>query len=331
VAINKGPHGASFSGLATCGSVWSCPVCSARVLAGRADELGRAIDAWHADGGSIALLTLTMRHNAGHSLRECWDALSDAWGSATNGTRKVRDGQRAAGVVGWVRRNEVTHGAAGWHVHVHALLFLRDEPSASVLAAATAAIFSQWSRRLAASDSGLMPVAEQGGLDCRLLTLAEAREHVAGYLAKGVYDSRSAALELAGSSKLGRRSNRTPWAILDGAMNGDRRDVALWHEWERVSHGRRAITWSRDLRELLDLGDELADDELAGDDDAGAVAVASWTADEWRAILQARAELALLAVVDAAGSPLDAWRWLSAICRQLGLPPPLRLVGDDDA
>ena len=31
------------------------------------------------------------------------------------------------GCVGWVRTVEVTHGANGWHVHVHALLIWKNQ------------------------------------------------------------------------------------------------------------------------------------------------------------------------------------------------------------
>src|ERR1039458_6512923 len=55
--------GAYFCGLTTCGSVWRCTVCSAKVRATRADELVRALEAHYAAGGAVHLLTMTVAHD----------------------------------------------------------------------------------------------------------------------------------------------------------------------------------------------------------------------------------------------------------------------------
>ncbi|WP_331558632.1 hypothetical protein [Actinomycetospora sp.] len=59
---------AGFEGLVTCGSVWACAVCAAKVAAKRAEELAVVLDAVHAAGGSAFMLTMTIRHNAGDRL-----------------------------------------------------------------------------------------------------------------------------------------------------------------------------------------------------------------------------------------------------------------------
>jgi hypothetical protein len=41
---------------ATCGSVWACPVCSARIQAERADELLDAVETTQARGQKVVLL-----------------------------------------------------------------------------------------------------------------------------------------------------------------------------------------------------------------------------------------------------------------------------------
>ncbi|WP_075334846.1 hypothetical protein [Pseudonocardia sp. Ae717_Ps2] len=50
-----GPEGepgtAGFGGLATCGSVWACPVCSAKISARRSKDLEQLIN-WNADRGA---------------------------------------------------------------------------------------------------------------------------------------------------------------------------------------------------------------------------------------------------------------------------------------
>ena len=53
-------HGtASYGGLQTCGSVWACPVCSAKIAERRRVELLDAMELHKAQGGAVYLLTTT--------------------------------------------------------------------------------------------------------------------------------------------------------------------------------------------------------------------------------------------------------------------------------
>lgn len=138
---------ASYQGLMTCGSVWSCPRCSAVVAHTRATEIGAAVRECYRQGGKVYMLTLTMRHSASDRLADLWDALSSGWRSAF-GTRawtgqsarleerngksvgiKARSGDvELFEVAGLTRVVEATfgtpaQGGRGWHLHIHALVF----------------------------------------------------------------------------------------------------------------------------------------------------------------------------------------------------------------
>lgn len=63
-----GTRTAGYGGLATCGSVWVCPQCAAKIATGRADELSQVMRAVDEAGGSAFMLTLNMRHRAGDRL-----------------------------------------------------------------------------------------------------------------------------------------------------------------------------------------------------------------------------------------------------------------------
>lgn len=319
VVLVKRPTGAAFGGLETCGSVWSCPVCSAKILAARADELRSALETWDAQGGRVAMVTLTMRHRRNDDLALCWDALGDAWRAASGGYSRVRAAKLAAGVEGWVRRVEATWGARhGWHVHVHALVFLRDGDRVDDLGAA---MYAAWEARL--DRVGLTPIRDRGGLDVKLLDLAGAVEEVGAYVAKGAYNGERAALELTGPGKLGRMGNLSPWQLLDAARTGDPFAGELWREWETTSLGRRALTWSQGLRERLQLDQEADDEELA-DDQAGDV-VAVWRREDWPALRDAPTEdrNLLLRLVEYALDPIEARQAVEAVVRLLGLPEPI--------
>src|SRR4051794_3614642 len=53
-----GGTGAGFSGLATCGSVWACPVDSAKIMARRSLEIGAGLLTWENRGGRLLMGTL---------------------------------------------------------------------------------------------------------------------------------------------------------------------------------------------------------------------------------------------------------------------------------
>ncbi|WP_349675574.1 DUF4244 domain-containing protein [Pseudonocardia sp. HH130629-09] len=255
-----GPR-AGLSGLQSCGSPWSCPVCARKIGAERSAEVARALTRVAADGGSAALVTLTMRHDRGHRLADLWDALSAAWTAVTSGSGWTRD-QKTFGVVGWVRTVEVTHGAKGWHVHVHSVVALDGPTSPEMMWAMGDRMFARWERSL--SGKGFSAVADKGGLDVRPVRMTgESIEQVSDYISKITAEITSP------STKDGRKTgNRSPFAILrDALATGLADDLDLWFTWEQVSHGRRQLTWSRSLRALA--GAEKSDDDIASEDKGG--------------------------------------------------------------
>lgn len=288
---------AGVSGLQSCGSPWACPVCSRKISAERSQDVARALSRVAADGGSAALVTLTVRHNRGHRLDELWNAVSSAWSAVTSGSGWTRD-QGTFGILGWVRTVEVTHGAAGWHVHVHAVVAADSPLSAEMWSAAGDRMFSRWERRLA--KLGFSAVADRGGLDVRPVRMtAGSIEQVGEYLSKITSEITRPGV------KSGRLGNRTPFAILaDALATGNADDCDLWLVWEQVSHGRRQLTWSRSLRALA--GVEKTDDEIAAEDKGGVDTVAMPKAT-WSAV---RTEVAdLLDAAELGGVPA-AVSWL---------------------
>lgn len=151
---------AGFAGLETCGSVWACPVCAAKIGAHRASELAKVITWARTNGHTVALLTLTARHHAGEPLRRVMDRITSGWECVTSGwasetaaayeRRKLRHCQAWAdhdagirrkprplsprrrgiaergGAIGWARAVEATYGEHGWHVHLHVLVVLDE-------------------------------------------------------------------------------------------------------------------------------------------------------------------------------------------------------------
>lgn len=309
VGLRIGPTGAGLAGLCTCGSVWSCPVCAAKIMMRRAIDIGTLLAAWHAQGGVLAFATFTMRHRKGQPLVRLWDGLQRAWGRVTSGRRWLAD-QTAYGIEGWVRVVEVTHGRNGWHVHVHAVFLLAGKATDVTVARMHSAMFDRWSAGLvAAGFAAPLRVAQ----DARLVRDGHVAE-LAAYFAKavdlpgseggpvsGVRDARVRAtgprhgstpdagralgLELTQTFTKDRRSalgTLPPWRLLDLVLeDGDAGALDLWHEWERGSKGRRQISYSVGIRDRLGVGAVKSDDDVAaevvGDEDLVLITTDGWS------------------------------------------------------
>lgn len=259
VGLRRTSNGVSgFAGVCTCGSVWACPVCNAKVMVRRAIEIGGAVAAWQALGGECIFSTFTMRHHAGQGLQQLWDALSKAWGRVTSGKYWQAD-RKTFGIEGWLRAVEVTTGENGWHVHVHALLFVNEVQDLAVREL-QASMFKRWRSALVKAGLAAPLLA---GQDSHVVT-GPADKALAEYFTKSIDQVHRIGLELTQSqSKAARRafSTRSTWGLLDDVEETGELDA--WAEWERVSKGRRQLTWSRGIRERLGLRREESDEEIA--------------------------------------------------------------------
>lgn len=304
---------AGFGGLATCGSVWACPVCAAKIAAKRVADM-EALAAWAlGEGQALAMITLTVRHHAGHGLAEVWDAVRAGWHAITSGRAWISD-QATFGVGGWVRAVEVTHGEHGWHVHVHALVVLASDPSGAAPYMLGLRLWKRWERGI--TRKGFTALRDQGGLDVRVYDPAIGRaEFDPRYPGKGVGDGSDArrrlALEVAnGQSKKGAGENRHPFEIL-AALEAEptASDVALWREWETGSKGRRQLTWSKGLRDRAGLDAEITDEEAAAEEVADGEIIALIPQHAWWRM--ASVAWALLDAIDSGGSRAGR-EWLAA-------------------
>lgn len=333
---------AGHAGLSTCGSVWSCPVCSAKVANVRQQDIEKAVNTHLSNGGAVAMLTLTMRHHKGQALADLWEALSKAWKAATNGSGWKRDKQHFS-VRHYIRVVEVTHGDNGWHVHVHALLFGDDFSNAVELTSLGQRMFARWSRRLQ-KDGFRAPIEHKGGLKIQKITPGKAAaQALADYFTKAGMDpdveadeatkqarqesknaremAHKVSMEAArGDLKTAKHGNRTPWGILsDFLRTGDMADLDLWHEYEKASKGKRQVVWSRGLRDEFDLDPEKTDEEIAEEDHEGET-IALIDATDYRrgCRISARFPAQLLDAAEDHGRP-----GLDQVLHRYGLSPTL--------
>jgi hypothetical protein len=288
-----------FAGLVTCGSVWACPVCSAKILNRRAQEISRGAARWHQLGNSVYMTTLTMAHNDGMPLAALMKAIAAGFSAVIRGRPWLRL-KKQLGIVGTIRSVEVTHGVNGWHPHLHTLTFLTGDPGADGLAVFVTHMREKWRRYI--TGAGYRPPDDLHGVKVdRCASAADA----GAYIAK-TQDGRAVGNEVArGDLKRGRAGHRTPLEILECfRWTGDLADLALWREYERATYRHQRITWSKGLRALLlPDEDEQTDEEIAAEDVGGEV-VAVIEADAWRSVVSVPGlPAALLDAVERGGLP----------------------------
>ena len=125
---------AYYSGLETCGNVWLCPVCSAKIHHRRAAELRDALTTWEAQGHAASLVTITIPHDLGDGLSKLVDVQRDAWKHVTQGAAWQRL-RRKLGIAGHIIALEFTWGDDnGWHPHYHVLLIHDQDLDAAAIA-----------------------------------------------------------------------------------------------------------------------------------------------------------------------------------------------------
>lgn len=303
VTLEAAEGRASFDGLKRCNSVWCCPLCSARISAGRRDELNDLLSAARAERLSVVMLTLTASHKRGMNLA----AWLEAFKRAKERLRQRREWRAfKPAFVGSVTATELTHSDAnGFHPHFHELLVI-DLPPADAMAAVEK-LRSAW----LASLSGVGLSGNKAAFQVQ--PASAAGEYVGKF---------GAAEEIAlHGSKRGRGGSRSPWQLLADAGGSDdpvfaRRSAAIWAEYASAFLGRRQLVWSPGLKARFGIN-EVPDADLAEPDEpAKPQVLRAWfgKSDGWRAAR--RRSCALLDAAEVGGcldaaefGQTDAQRW----------------------
>ncbi|MFI9429126.1 hypothetical protein ACIG54_37030 [Streptomyces achromogenes] len=246
-------------------------------------------------------------------------------GRPERGLDGIRD---RIGYVGMIRSTEVTVGQVnGWHPHIHAIVFVGGrtegeradkrvigvfEPTESALKEWQDQWRAVWTGALRKVNPDFTP-DQKHGVDFKRLETERDANDLAEYIAK-TQDGKSPALELARADlKTAAGGNVTPFELLGrigdltGGVPEDEAagqgtlewNLGRWHEYERATKGRRAIEWTRYLRQILGIegGDTEADDLdllLGADAEGGELrAGVAVTEDGWTAVARRGLDLAV--------------------------------------
>ena len=299
-------HGtASYAGLQTCGSVWSCPVCAAKIAERRRVEIIHAMDAHKGQGGLVSLLTLTTPHqrldNLGDLLGKQAKALHRFW--SDRGTKAVFE---AMGVLGQIRALEVTHGRNspqnnGWHPHYHVLVF---HCVAGDLEAWGGVLYERWAQ--CCKRAGLGEPSRANGLKLHDGSKAAA------YASKwGLED------EMTKGHTKKALHGETPFDFLRSflADGEDKQAAALFREFAETFKGKRQLHWSRGLKARFAV-EEASDEQLANKLEDRAFLLGQISLEQWRDVLAVDGRGQVLQLAAAGG--WDAVEYYLAAIRGLG-------------
>jgi hypothetical protein len=240
---------AFLRGVVKCKSGHGCPDCAQQKRVEAAHQVKHVVSRWRQDGGTLGLLTLTMRHKHGDDLQFLVEVLLLAWRFLTTGSPWTRLRTRL-GIQHLVRGLDVTLGAAGWHPHIHALVFARGEdPDDGAASLARARLAERWILCLRRA------LIEKGVASGDVRDYLPDEEHgvVLKPCARGEYIVKlGLSVHLVGhrqSSGLPR--SRTPWEIAAGAARGIPRDRALWREYTHAMLGIHLLSGLDRVRRVL--------------------------------------------------------------------------------
>jgi hypothetical protein len=303
---------AYYSGLQVCGVAAACPCCGARIAEERARRVDLAIGMWGAQGGQVALVTLTFSHHAGQALAPNLDALLMAYRALVRGGSYRRLKARY-GLAHFIKGVELTWSAAnGWHPHLHVLGFF---VGAFDVVAFERELWALWSAQL--------------GRVGRSCTRAHGLKVQQGFTNAHKYVTKigrqwGLADELArANQKRGRGGSYSPPDLLRACRDGDLLVApVLFAEYVDAMHGRHMFQWSAGLAAAVGLADERSDQEVAeGVDQADPILVELEGAD-WTAVRRARGIVRLLEVADS-GEAEAVWSFV-AVCwgSVAGAAPP---------
>lgn len=289
-----------FGGLQTCGSPWTCPVCSAKISERRKLEIREAVDTHVAAGGGVEMITLTVRHGRMDVLKDMMGRLRQALRSMRQ-HRTYKELRRDFGVLGSIRALEVTHGQAnGWHPHFHEL-WLFDRPlTIRQRMSLRSLLYSVWASSSVAA--GLPSPNRQRGVHI------QPAKSAAEYIAKWGTEPRwEIASELAKANSKRSRSakGRTPFDLLrDYAEGEDKQAGALFVEFARAFKGFNQVRWSKGLKAVFGIG-EASDEEIAAAQDEPARKLGKLRRRQWRLVLRQPYEgrSTVLQVAESGGFP----------------------------
>lgn len=305
VDIKKHPdHDRAFySGLAVCGSVWDCPVCSARILEKRREEIALAVNWAYDNGFKVVMVTLTTPH---YSYQTCEDLLS-RFSKALTYLKTGVTWQKFKTANAWqgsIRGLETLYGANGWHNHTHELWIVSKNLDSKDL---KTKVLDRWYR--ACDRLGLIPKGKKKAFmdhSVDVIDNASASDYLAKHddkknLSWGVDKELTKPLSKASKELL------HPFQLADMCSQGVKKAGDLFAEYSKAFKGKSAVFWSRGLKQKIGII-EKEDEELAKQETEKIEVLLSMEFHAWQVVKEEKARALLLDYAELGGADkVEEW------------------------
>ena len=256
VAVVHSPssNSSSYSGVRTCGSVWSCPVCSYKVADHRSYEIDLGIKNFYKSfpSGRIMMMVLTHSHTNEDLLSVTVKKRTECIARCFS-QRGVKEIFKKYKILYKINCFEITVSQFnGWHPHNHILLFSEAEIDMESL---QSELLPYWIKSLES-------VGLSGSCDRALCVCGgdKASKYVTGLTKE---------ITLGAFSKLGKNTSEikhyTPFQLV--AYVEENPDNSGWasarfYEFSIVMRGKKQIVWSRGAKKALGIK-QVSDEEAA--------------------------------------------------------------------
>ena len=303
IGINKSTqhNKAFFTGINTCGSVWTCPSCGAKIQERRRAEITQGLEFMYNAGKKAVMVTITFPHGMGDDLAELLAKQAKALQKLRAGSPWSRLKART-GFEGLIRSLEITYGQNGYHPHTHELWFVDPQVNTTWL---HSEVLKRWES--ACIKAGLLDGSDDNQVKHFRQHSIDIKDKVSSsdYLAK--QDSSrnwGADRELAKSSSKGSKAGVHPFQFLANFQEtGDGIWAARWLDYSQAMQGKRQIFWSHGLKKRVGIG-ELTDEELAVIDQDEAKTIMDITPDQWHKIRRCNGQARVLDVAEDTSNPM---------------------------
>ena len=287
---------AHYSGLQTCGSVWSCPVCASIISERRKQFLQNAINVWREKDScnTVVMITITTPHYIFQSLKDVLDlqdkAIRIMKKQPQRGRYKVwRTIMDELCSIGSYTGREITYGQNGWHPHRHECHFavrasieqLKKYRDDIVMA------FSIAFQKAGGTISD-MKAFYRRSVQIDQITDDDGFDRISSYITKVEGKSWTLAQEATkGIVKTAKNGNITPFGMLDAIRFKDEKSSlyeSKFYEYAKTMHGKKQFFPTHGLNAFFGLN-WLTDAELIQENDAISEYFADIRQGEWSQIL----------------------------------------------
>lgn len=281
VLLSEEHNKAFFDGLQTCGSVWTCPVCAAKVQERRRLEIAHGMEFFYKTGNRQAVMvTFTFPHQKHMPLIELLLKQRDAFKYLRKGNTWDKFKEKVS-FEGLIRALEITYGLVnGWHPHTHELWFVDlDLDQKHFLKV----VQEKWKK--ACIKAGLLNEEDKKQVSAFATYAVDVKFNckASDYLAKTDHKDNlksywGADREIAKASSKGKKENKGMHPFQLAIDN--KQDLFIEYVEAVRETVSRQLYWSRFLKKKVGLEDK-SDEEVAEEETAEAEVLTMISKPEW--------------------------------------------------